>query len=439
EGYSLLSVNNPLPMLWVWGVYTMLIDLSGKEVHDYSGVWAGKMLPGGAVLGLGHHSLGRLDFASLNQQAWDGTLEWTFYEWEYYVGKVGWASRSHHDFQREGNPVGYYAPGQDFVIEGNTLVLAHADELRPEISRRRLQDDIIYEIDWTGASVFEWHAADHIDEFGFDEAALAEIYSLGGDWLHSNSVSWLGENHWYEDTDDARFHPKNIILCSRNAGFIIIIDYQTGEVVWRVGPDYSEGMPGADVGPLIGLHHSHMIPKGLCGEGNILLFDNGGSSGYGGTGGKYTRDYSRVVEFDPTSFEIIWEYSPANGDRLDFSSVISGVQRLPCGNTLITSGVRGQVLEVTAERQIVWEYISPYGVLFNQVYRSYRIPPEWLPENPAGYVPWESCTVYCGVANAEASSYGSNSLLVSGVFNELVLLVFPVGAVIFLRIIRRKI
>ena len=177
---------------------------------------------------------------------------------------------------------------------------------------------------------------------------------------------------------------------SRHGCFVVIIDHQTGDVVWRVGPDYSEGNPEAALGPIVGPHHAHMIPEGLPGEGNILLFDNGGEMGYGGPdgGAKYSRDYSRVFEFDPRSLEIVWAYDPANGDYLRFSNVVGGAQRLPNGNTLITSGVRGILLEVMPDRQIVWEYINPFDQLLNRVYRAYRIPPEWLPENPAGYSPW---------------------------------------------------
>ena len=45
---------------------------------------------------------------------------------------------------------------------------------------------------------------------------------------------------------------------------------------------------------------------------------------------------------------------------------------------------------------------------------------------------------YPGVANARAAAYGSSSLTGSGVFNELGLILISVGAVIFLRILRRK-
>jgi hypothetical protein len=45
---------------------------------------------------------------------------------------------------------------------------------------------------------------------------------------------------------------------------------------------------------------------------------------------------------------------------------------------------------------------------------------------------------YSAVANAEASTYGGNSRAASGSFNALALLLVPIGAVIFLRIWRRK-
>ena len=39
-------------------------------------------------------------------------------------------ARTHHDYQREGNPVGYYVPGQiPEVNKGNTLILAHKNSL----------------------------------------------------------------------------------------------------------------------------------------------------------------------------------------------------------------------------------------------------------------------------------------------------------------------
>ena len=49
-----------------------------------------------------------------------------------------------------------------------------------------------------------------------------------------------------------------------------------------------------------------------------------------------------------------------------------------------------------------------------------------------------NCPVYGAAANAQASTYGGNSLTASGSFNSLSLLVVPLGAVIAIRFWRRK-
>ena len=82
-----------------------------------------------------------------------------------------------------------------------------------------------------------------------------------------------------------------------------IIDRETGKIVWRIGPDYSKDTEvGQKLGQIIGMHNAHMIPQGLPGEGNILVFDNGGYAGYGllGIPARYLRFYSRVIEFNPS-------------------------------------------------------------------------------------------------------------------------------------------
>jgi hypothetical protein len=140
-----------------------------------------------------------------------------------------------------------------------------------------------------------------------------------------------------------------------------------------------------------------MIPKGLPGEGNILVFDNGGFGGYGAPNPGSTtghnnalRDYSRILEFDPVTLEIIWQYTYLEAGALNkmcqynfYSPLISSAQRLPNGNTFITEGSGGRIIEVTPDHKIVWEYISPYyseNDNSNYVYRAYRVPYEWVPQ-----------------------------------------------------------
>jgi hypothetical protein len=68
-----------------------------------------------------------------------------------------------------------------------------------------------------------------------------------------------------------------------------------------------------------------------------------------------------------------------------FSSYISGVQRLPNGNTLICEGLTGRIFEVTPSGDVVWEYTSPHffdAPVFghtNAVFRAKRYPKEMFP------------------------------------------------------------
>jgi hypothetical protein len=209
--------------------------------------------------------------------------------------------------------------------------------------------------------------------------------------MHMNSISWLGPNKYY-DNGDKRFHPDNIIWDGRQANITAIIDRRTGKIVWRLGPYFTENKALRQLGQIIGQHHAHLIPRGLPGEGNILLFDNGGAAGYGApnpsapTGlNNARRDFSRVLEIDPLTLEIKWQYPPPapgpGGSRI-YSAFVSSAQRLPNGNTLITEGNGGRLIEVTAGHEIVWEYISPYRhrrLKFSLIYRAYRYPYDWAP------------------------------------------------------------
>jgi hypothetical protein len=180
-----------------------------------------------------------------------------------------------------------------------------------------------------------------------------------------------------------------VIVSSREASLLAIIA-RDGSVVWRLGPDFLQSDEMRAIGQIIGQHHAHLIPKGLPGAGNLLVFDNGGPSGYGAPSpiapngvGVYARPSSRVLEIDPVSLKLIWSYTA--GAQF-FSTNISGAQRLANGNTLITEGAGGRIFEVTNDRQIVWEYMNPPATAGTRtpgtVYRAYRIPYAWLSQVP---------------------------------------------------------
>jgi hypothetical protein len=407
-------------------VGAMLIDMNGREVKLWRGLqgFPNRLLPGGHVFGSSGRRTPRVGFRDqldLLQVDWNGRVVWRFDRLE-YIEDVDeaprWMARQHHDFQREGSAVGYHAPGQEPQLDrGRTLLLVHENVRDTRISEHPLLDDKLIEVAWDGSIVWQWRAHEHFGELGFDAASKSVLRrdpnlrpdnNGVGDWLHINSASWLGPNRRYQQ-GDTRFHPDNVIWTSREANLIAIVDRRSGAVVWQLGPRYDGSAALLRLGWIIGPHDAHCIPEGLPGAGNLLIFDNGGWAGYGepspnAVDGRQTmvRDHSRVLELDPVTLEVVWEYSarsaafgvpyrrdkPRHFGSLDdsrfYSPLFGNAQRLPNGNTLITEGTAGRVFEVTQDRQTVWEFVSPnWGdgrVTSNFVYRAYRAPYHWVPQ-----------------------------------------------------------
>ena len=388
----------------------ILINMNGKVVRqwkDYMGMPC-KMIKGGHILGslaARDAAIASQDFADVTMIDWDGNVEWTFNKYDHVNDPDGieWAARQHHDYQMEGNPVGYPVPGQEVTPDfGKMLILTHKDVKKPKISPHQLLDDCLIEIDREGNILWEWSVIDHFNEFGFTEEQKNAMYrdptmrpTGQGDLFHINCASYVGPNHWYDEGDE-RFNPQNIIMDSRECNIMFIVSHETGEIVWQVGPDFTKTPELRIFGTIVGPHHTHMIPKGLPGEGHIMVYDNGGWAGYGApnqfskTGLKVSRrDGSRVVEFDPTTLEIVWECKGEEIGATDapftthyfYSPLTSDAQRLPNGNTFICEGTSGRFMEFTPDNELVWEYNYP-RLGSGLIYRAYRIPYDWVPQLP---------------------------------------------------------
>ena len=64
-----------------------------------------------------------------------------------------------------------------------------------------------------------------------------------------------------------------------------------------------------------------------------------------------------MLEIDPRTNNVVWSYSGYGVVGTDFySSITGGAQRLPNGNTLVTLGTKGQVMEITPDGAVVWDY-----------------------------------------------------------------------------------
>ena len=115
-----------------------------------------------------------------------------------------------------------------------------------------------------------------------------------------------------------------LLIDSREANFIAIIDKKRGNVVWRLGPDFPEPDYPASArvlqhqvprraDQLSGQHDAHLIVKDLPGAGNLLVFDNQGAAGFPAARlGIFNG--SRVLEIDPITQQIVWQYTGEASD-----------------------------------------------------------------------------------------------------------------------------
>ncbi len=265
----------------------------------------------------------------------------------------------HHDF--------------DLLENGNYLILCRQDLERPEISDQTIEDDCLMEVNPEGEIVWEWTTADHFDAFGFSQEVQDGIFAAGGDWAHANAASPIPADNPHTDP---RFLAGNIIMSYRFVSRVAVVDRSTGDIVWT--GQFS-----------IGQHDTQMVPGSLPGGGNITIFNNGFGEHYDSS--IDIEDHSSVVEVDPITEEVVWEYTAemSNLPRWHFySHFISSAQRLANGNTLICEGALGRVFEVTPEGKIVWEFVSPWtgpsgrsddSPPSNRLYRARKVTREWMP------------------------------------------------------------
>ncbi len=323
-GYTLFSP--------VRGHHADLLDADGRVVHQWhhpEGMQHLRWLPTGNLL---VHTLPP-EFAFGAQDI--GGCAGALVEMD-HASNVVWEYRDeymHHDYQRLPN--------------GNTLIVRW--EKLPADVQARVQGgylakndpewmwgDVIREIDTSGDTVREWNSWEHIST---DHHVKCPLESRK-EWTHLNSLELTPDGHW--------------LLSFRLSSRLVIVDAITGDVRWRWGEDV-----------LSHQHHATMLDNG-----HILCFDNGCHR-------PDAPSFSQILEIDPATKKIEWTYK-AQPILAFYSFMVSGAERLPNGNTLITEGATGRLFEVTLEGETVWEYVSPWILPSkfgptSAVFRSHRI------------------------------------------------------------------
>jgi hypothetical protein len=171
--------------------------------------------------------------------------------------------------------------------------------------------------------------ATHPDRVPF-EVPTDESGAASPDIFHANAIDWPRR----EDLPEG--HPlrgaNRILVTIRNQDSIAVFDWASAEVIWGWGR-----------GILSKPHDASLLANG-----NILVFDN-----------RPEDDASRIVELDPVTGEIVWQYRAPASERFH-SGTRGTVQRLANGNTLISESNHGRAFEVTSGGEIVWDYRTPH-------------------------------------------------------------------------------
>ena len=159
-------------------------------------------------------------------------------------------------------------------------------------------------------------------------AANLQPFPSHADILHTNTVELIRSN------PPEPFYPYrqgDLLVSLREVDIVAFVDplQCTVRHAWR--------------GPWRAQHQPVLLPSS-----RILLFDNKGAG-----------DHSRVLEFDVTTDEIVWEYYGDDADPLA-SPEAGSCQRLANGNTLITDSERGRAIEIAPDGAQAWVFVSPH-------------------------------------------------------------------------------
>lgn len=233
-------------------------------------------------------------------------------------GEVLWEYRGehlHHEARRldDGS---YHAIGFEPLSKEQTESIRggcpHEDD--PE----QIWTDTIEHIQRDGTRETIWRAAEHLDPVTQVVCPLDNRK----EWTHANSLRIMGDGNW--------------LLSLRMTSTVLKLDRTTGQVVWQWGSDT--------------LSHQHDARE--LKNGNVLIFDNGVHR-------RRMPGFARVVEVDPRTNEIVWQYTDKT--ILAFQSFMAGAaQRLENGNTFITEAASGRLFQVTHEGETVWEWVNPH-------------------------------------------------------------------------------
>lgn len=306
---------------------TYLMDMQGNILHTWSlksndtypGFYCVELLENGDLLAIIEDGKG---FIKLG---WDSEVKWET--------KVP----GHHDFYVSRNGDIYVLARRDTVVFFAGLPFSTKEDYIVVLTQDgKIKDNIpLYPV-YKGCLSFK-KVIRIYKQFSDPELLLRMVSNkLSGKELfdnvrdvyfsHTNTVEIINEDI------KGVCSKGNILISSRDMSLIGIFNVEDRRFVWTWGPGF-----------VIGQHQPTLLDNG-----NFLMLDNGWKS----------RNYSRVIELDPVTKEIKWEYTADTKE--DFYTLgVGGNQRFPNGNTLISEGCSGRIFEITKDGRVVWEFYNP--------------------------------------------------------------------------------
>lgn len=211
--------------------------------------------------------------------------------------------------------------------EGLIYVLTRKAHIVPRYhTKEAILEDFIAVLDANGTEIRQVSLLKALENSSY--APLLQEMTEPGDIFHTNTIELV----------DSRLVQRipylkegQVLVSMLRLNSIAVVDLELKKVVWA----------------LSGLWHRQHQPT-VIDQGRLLIFDNIG-----------LRKESRILEFDPATQEIFWEYR-GTPEHPFYSYNCGSVARLPNGNTLITESNKGRAFEVTPKKEIVWEYLNPY-------------------------------------------------------------------------------
>jgi len=223
--------------------------------------------------------------------------------------------------------------------------------------------------------IWEWSIWDHLiqdfdsskENFGVisEHPELADINFSNGEanFNHVNSISYI------EEFDQ-------IVISSRRFNEFFIIDHSTTkqEAASHFGGHYNKGgdflyrwgnpkayKTGSEANQkLFGQHDVTYISNKPNNSGNFLVFNNEKYENLSSVDEvnipqQADGSYNLQPNINNYPLQTAWSYINTEIN----SPIVSGARRLKNGNTLITSGTKGLLLEIDSDNNLVWKYSLP--------------------------------------------------------------------------------